>query len=236
MLNAEQNHKLVCIYISNLMKMFYKLYLLTTLLIVAFSLGAQPSKQWKLKTDKDGVLVYMEEGGTSSFKAVKTVTVLNTSLTKVAAVLQDVMRTPEWVYGTKSCYIVKQESPSSLYYYAEISMPWPVKNRDFIIKISMSQDEQTKVITVLAENKPDYLPVKPNLVRIRHSSGKWTISPLPGEKVKVEYELEVDPGGILPPAIVNMFSYDGPFRSFKKLPERVKMAAYANVHLPFIKD
>lgn len=115
-------------------------------------------------------------------------------------------------------------------------MPWLVKNRDFIIKISMSQNEQTKVITVLAENKPDFLPAKPNLIRIRHSSGKWTITPLAGEKVRVEYELEVDPGGILPPAIVNMFSYDGPFRSFKKLSERVKMAEYANAHLTFIKD
>lgn len=216
--------------------MLNRLYFLTSLLFVAFSLVAQPVRQWKLKTDKDGVQVYTEEGGASSFKAVKTITVLNTSLTKVAAVLQDVMRTPEWVYGTKSCNIVKQESASSLYYYAEISMPWPVKNRDFIIKISMSQNEQTKAITVLAENKPDFLPAKPNLIRIRHSFGKWTISPLAGEKVRVEYELEVDPGGILPPAIVNMFSYDGPFRSFKKLPERVKMAEYANAHLPFIKD
>lgn len=201
-----------------------------------FTTGILAQTGWKLKTDKDGVQVYLQTGGTASFKPVKTVTVVSASLTKVAAVLLDVMRTPEWVYGTKLCSILKQESPASLYYYAEISMPWPVKNRDFIIKISMSQHEQTKVITVLAENKPDYLPVKSNLVRIQHSAGRWTITPLPDGKVKIEYVLEVDPGGILPASIVNMFSFDGPFRSFKHLQERVNLPAYTNAKFAFIKD
>ncbi len=198
------------------------------------STSAQP--QWKLKTDQDGVQVYMQTGGSSAFKPVKTVTVVTASLTRVAAVLLDVMRTPEWVYGTKSCSILKQESPNAVYYYAEIAMPWPVKNRDFIIKITMSQQEQTRVITVLAENKPDYLPAKSNLVRIQHSAGKWTITPLPDGKVKIEYVLEVDPGGMLPASIVNMFSYDGPFKSFKRLQERADLAVYANAKFGFIKD
>jgi hypothetical protein len=201
-----------------------------------FTTGILAQTDWKLKNDKDGVQVYLQSGGSTALKPVKTVTVVTASLSKVAAVLLDVMRTPEWVYGTKLCGILKQESPATLYYYAEISMPWPVKNRDFIIKISMSQQEQTRIITVLAENKPDYLPVKSNLVRIQHSAGRWTISPLPDGKVKIEYVLEVDPGGMLPASIVNMFSFDGPFRSFKRLQERVNLPAYTKAKFAFIKD
>ena len=204
------------------------------LVLLAAALLAQAQDAWKLKKDEDGVQVYMQTKEGSPFKIVKTVTVLNTTLTKVAAVLLDVMKTPEWVYGTKTCSILKQESPQVVYYYAEIEMPWPASNRDFAIRISMSQNPQTKVITVLAENQPTFTPEKKGLVRIQHSAGKWTISPAGAGKVRVEYVLQVDPGGSLPAGIVNMFSYEGPFESFRSLQRQVDKPAYANVKIPFI--
>lgn len=209
-----------------------RIFMLLALLLSMQGLWAQ--EVWKLKKDKDGVQVYMQTKEGSPFKIVKTVTVLNTTLTKVAAVLLDVMKTPEWVYGTKTCSIIKQESPQVVYYYAEIDMPWPASNRDFAIRISMSQNPQTKVITVLAENQPTIIPEKKGLVRIPESSGKWTISSAGAGKVRVEYELQVNPGGSLPAGIVNMFSYEGPFESFRNLQRQVDKPAYANVKIPFI--
>lgn len=208
-------------------------YLLALALLLSVQ-GLWAQDSWKLKKDEDGVQVYMQAKEGSPFKIVKTVTVLNTTLTKVAAVLLDVLKTPEWVYGTKTCSILKQESPQVVYYYAEIDMPWPASNRDFAIRISMSQNPQTKVITVLAENQPTFTPEKKGLVRIQQSAGKWTISPAGAGKVRVEYVLQVDPGGSLPAGIVNMFSYDGPFESFRNLQRQVDKPAYANVKIPFI--
>lgn len=220
--------------IMQIVTQILRIVLLPFLLLSMQAVTAQDN--WKLKTDKDGVQVYMQPKEGSPFKVVKTVTVLNTTLTKVAAVLLDVMKTPEWVYGTKTCSILKQESPQVVYYYAEISMPWPASNRDFAIRISMSQNPQTKVITVLAENQPTYIPEKKGLVRIQHSAGKWTISPAGAGKVRVEYVLQVDPGGSLPAGIVNMFSYEGPFESFRNLQRQVDKPAYANAKIPFIVD
>ena len=207
------------------------------LLILLFVLQAMPlsaQNEWKLKTDKDGVQVYMRGEESSSYKTVKTVCTLKTSLSSVAAILLDVTRTPEWVYGTKACKLLKQESPTTLYYYAEMGMPWPVSNRDFIIRIAMSQHPQTQVITVTATNLPTYIPPQDGIVRIQRSSGLWTISPLPNGQVRVEYVLQVDPGGSLPASIVNMFSYNGPFQSFKNLFAQVKKDPYPSAHLPFI--
>jgi hypothetical protein len=190
--------------------------------------------QWVLKTDEADIQLYTRTVPSSPYKALKTVCTLQTTLTSVAAVLLDVMRTPEWVYGTSTCSILKQESPSVVYYYAEMGMPWPVANRDFIVKISMTQDPVTKVITVLAENQPDFIPEKKKLVRIQISSGKWQITPLQDGRVRVEYQLYVDPGGSVPATLVNLFSGKGPFESFRNLKKRVTLKEYSNARIPFI--
>lgn len=208
------------------------------LIIVLSSAFFQVNGQakWVLKSDEDGIQLYSRSVPASPFKALKTVCTLQTSLSSVAAVLLDVMRTSEWVYGTSTCSILKQESPSVVYYYAEMGMPWPVTNRDFIIKISMMQDPVTKVITVLAENQPDFIPEKKKLVRIRSSSGKWRIEPLSNGRVRIEYQLYVEPGGSVPSALMNMFSGKGPVESFKNLRKRVVMKEYAHAVIPFIQN
>ncbi len=206
--------------------------LIFLLISVAFRSSAQ--HQWVLKTDEAGIQLYTRTVPSSPYKALKTVCTLQTTLTSVAAVLLDVMRTPEWVYGTSSCSILKQESPSVVYYYAEMGMPWPVANRDFIVKISMTQDPVTKVITVLAENQPDFIPEKKKLVRIQNSSGKWQIAPLSDGRVRIEYQLFVDPGGSVPATLVNLFSGKGPFESFRNLKRQVALKEYRNANIPFI--
>jgi hypothetical protein len=208
--------------------------LVNLLIALLLSSNAWAQGDWKLKTDKDDVQVYMKAEDNSSYKSVKTVTTLRTSLSAVSAILLDVLKTPDWVYGTKQCSLLKKESPTSLYYYAEMGMPWPVSNRDFVIRISLSQNQQSKVVTVLATNLPTYIPEKDGIVRIQKSSGKWTISPVGNGMVRVEYILQIDPGGTLPASIVNMFSYNGPFQSFKNLRTQVNKPEYAKAQLPFI--
>jgi hypothetical protein len=199
--------------------------------------GSMPAQEsWKLKSNKDGIQLYTQTLDDSPIKPIRTVCTLQTTLTRVAAVLLDVNRTPEWVYGTKACSLLRQESPTVIYYYAEMGLPWPASNRDFIIRISLSQNEQTKAVVVRAENLPTYLPEKKGIVRIQKSSGEWLVTPLPGGLVRVQYTLQVDPGGSLPSGLVNMFAGDGPVESFKNLRNQVRKPQYDHVSFPFVKD
>ena len=191
---------------------------------------------WKLHSDKDGIQIYTKTVSNSAFKALKTVCTVETSLSRLAAVLLDVKNTKDWVYATKVCSLLKQASPAELYYYSEVSLPWPASNRDFIIRIAVSQDPATKALTVIAENKPAYIPGKKNIVRIQQSEAHWLITPQANGMVKVEYTMQVDPGGLLPAWLVNMFVSKGPYQTFVKLREQVKKPIYNNIHLGFIKD
>jgi hypothetical protein len=208
----------------------------TFILLGCFSFSGRAQDDWKLKTDKDGINIFTRTFPDSKFKAIKVEVELDATLSQMVAVVMDVNTGAEWVYSTKSSVLLKQVSPSELYYYSEVSIPWPAANRDFIAELRAVQDPHSRVVTIYGPVFPDYMPVKKDIVRVRRSEGKWIISPLAKGKIKVEYTLRVDPGGDLPAWLVNMFVTKGPYESFKKLKEQLQKPVYVNAKLPFITD
>ena len=212
-------------------------YLLFTAFVLFFIPGNSFSqKDWTLKTDKEGIKIYTKTPDNSPFKAVKTVCNIDASLSELTAVLMDIKNCADWVYATKTCTVLKQNSPSDLFYHSEVDIPWPVSNRDFIVRLVVTQDATTKAVTVIGENKPTYLPENKNVVRIQQSYSKWLITPMPNGQLQIEYVLQVDPGGSVPAWLINMFATKGPLETFQKLRQQVKKDIYTGVHLPFIKD
>ena len=209
---------------------------LTGCILFFISAKAGAQADWELMLDKENIRVFTKRMDNSPLKAVKTVCIINASLTELTGVLLDIKGTTDWVYATKKITLLQQLSLSELFYYSEVEIPWPVSNRDFIVHLKVSQDERTKIVTVDGYNKPDYLPAYKNIVRIRRSYSKWVITPLQNGQVKIEYVLEVDPGGNVPVWLINLFAAKGPFETFKKLREQVKKPVYGNISLPFIKD
>jgi hypothetical protein len=191
---------------------------------------------WKLSTNKEGIKIYTSIVPNSKVKAVKVECSFKATTSQLVAVLLDVKACPEWVYHTKSCTLVKQVSPSELYYYSEVSLPWPAENRDFVAHLTVTQNPETKVVIVDGPAVEGFVPVKEDIVRVDHSKGKWIITPLGKDQIKVEYSLHVDPGGALPVWLVNMFATDGPMQIFRNLKLQLQKPAYKNIKLSFIEN
>jgi hypothetical protein len=122
-------------------------------LLLSFSLAGQG---WELKTEEEGIKVYTRPVKNSAIKAIKVECTVEASLSQLTAVLLDIPASDKWVYATKFCRIQKKLSTNELIYHSEIDVPWPVSNRDFIVRIKLEQDS-TKTITVSGENLPHYL-------------------------------------------------------------------------------
>lgn len=207
--------------------------LLILLLFIIKLTQSNAQAHWKLSTDQEGIKIYTSPVPGSKVKALKVECEFNATPSQFVAVLMDVRTAADWVYHTKSCTLVKQVSPSELYYYSEISIPWPAQNRDFVAHLTVHQDPQTNVVTVDGPSVPGFVPVKDGVVRIAHSSGQWIIAP-DGGNVKVTYILQVDPGGAIPAWLVNMFATEGPLQSFRKLKLQLKKQAYRNMDYAFV--
>jgi len=212
-----------------------KLLLLFILLLPGL-LPASAQTDWKLNTESDGIKVYTSIFPGSKIKAVKVECEFKASPSQFVAVLMDIKGSPEWLYHTKFCTVVKQVSPSELYYYSEVSLPWPAQNRDFVSHLSVSQNPETKLITIDGPAVPGFVPLKDGIVRVDHSGSQWLVTPLSNGWVSVKYTLHVDPGGALPAWLVNMFAAEGPVQIFKKLKLQLQKPLYKNAVLPYIQN
>jgi hypothetical protein len=211
-----------------------RLALVFTLWIWAISAHGQT--EWDLKTEKQGLKVYTRTYPDSRFKAIKVELELEATLSQLVAVVLDVNTGAEWVYATKTSVLLKQVSPAELYYYCEVRLPWPISNRDFIARLKVNQDPATRVVTIDGPTIADFVPVKKDIIRVKRSEGKWVITPVGRNHIRVEYTLRTDPGGDIPAWLFNLFVAKGPVESFQNLQVQLKKPEYANVHLPFIVD
>jgi ribosome-associated toxin RatA of RatAB toxin-antitoxin module len=214
--------------------MFKRYIILTWALLAALTTQAQST--WKLSTEKEGIKVYTRPIPNSKIKALKADCIMNAKPSQFVAVILDVKGSENWVYHAKGVKLLKQVSPSELFYYSEVVVPWPFQNRDYIAHIIISQNPKTKVVTIDAPCLADMVPEKNNIVRIRHSVGKWTITPTENNQIKVEYEIEVDPAGVIPAWLINLFAIKGPLETFEKLKLELPKPAYKNAKLDFIVD
>jgi hypothetical protein len=210
-------------------------YLPSFLLLLILS-SANAQEDWKLKSDKDNIKTYSRKLADSKINAVKIESVFPCSVSQFVSVLMDVDSYDDWVYNSKSTRLVKQVSPSEMYYYSEVGFPWPTTNRDFVSHVIISQDPRTKVARVDAKNVPGLVPVKPNIVRIEKSSGEWIITPISKNEIRIEYVLQVDPGGDLPAWLINPFASKGLVETFKNLRKQLVKPQYVAARPPFIID
>lgn len=192
--------------------------------------------EWKFVTEKEGIRISSRGVADSKIKALRVDCILNAGTAAIVALLMDIDASVQWVSHTKTCTLVKQISPSELYYYSEVSLPWPLDNRDFVAHIKVTQDPITKVVTVDAPAVKGFVKNRDNLVRITHSTGMWRLTPLGNNSTKVEYTLQVDPGGVIPVWLVNSLSAQGPMESFKGMKTQLLKPKYLSVRLPYIAD
>ena len=57
---------------------------------------------------------------------------INSSLSQIVAVLEDVDFYTQWIYSCNSSQYVKHVKLGEFYYYVEMDLPWPLNNRDIV--------------------------------------------------------------------------------------------------------
>lgn len=201
-----------------------------------FVTSVSAQQEWELKKDKEGIQVYNGKAPDSKFKVVKVTCVINASISQLAAVLLTPNRQPEWVIATKSSTLLKTLEPSRIYYYTEITFPWPVSNRDLVAEMSITQNPVTKNLTIRANKIDHILPKKEGKVRIPFSQAIWEVTPIAIDKIKIDYTIRLDPGGEVPAWLVNLFTINGPFETFQKLKKIIQDKQFQNRKFDFIKE
>jgi hypothetical protein len=197
--------------------------LIVILMLVNLQLtGALGQPGWTLAAGKGRIKVYSKTVPGSKIKALKAECVMDATMGEVLDLLMDIPATVKWMCHTKACTLLKKISDREVYYYTEVSLPWPLENRDFVTHMKITQDPFTKIVTVNAPAIPGEVPHKRGLVRISQSESVWIITPLAPNIVKLDYTLRVDPGGMIPAHVVNYFAKQAPIETFTDMETEIR--------------
>ena len=157
----------------------------------------------------------------SALREIRGVARVAASLNALMALLKDAAFNRHWVYRSGGAKILEQNGYRQAYVYGVVDAPWPMQDRDTVVRFDYSQAPDTRVITITITNCPDFLPRDPRYVRVPDFGGHWQLRPLADGWVEVTYQVFGDPGGWIPVWVANYAAVTSVTRTLQALPEVV---------------
>ncbi|MFN5169975.1 MAG: START domain-containing protein [Cyclobacteriaceae bacterium] len=169
-----------------------------------------------LKRDRDGVRVFTCKVPGEKFRSLRAeFTLENFSLSQLETWIRDVPNYVNWQYNMTEAEILEEVSPDALIIRSVVDAPWPVENREMITECVF--DHSTPgALRIMVKSIPHDYPTSDDLVRVPYSLAQWNVTQTGGD-LAVVYSLEIDPGGSVPPVLVNLAMAEGPHHSFRDL-------------------
>lgn len=211
-----------------------KFVVLFACVVSALSLTAQaalPSNA-KLSLDKNNIKVWTFKDANSSVLSYKAETTFDAPIEKAVALVLDVNNTPKWVPNVAKAEVLSRDDKKGDFtIYMVLDFPFPLKDRDMVVKGSMSKDANGMIIiknTAIQQGKA----LNPNYIRLKEYTGDWTFQKLGANKVKVTTSGHANPAGSIPSSVVNLLVEQQPYQMLQKM--KVELAK--NSKLPALPE
>jgi len=208
---------------------------LTTLLCLSsLWTGAASTEKAKLSLDRNNIKVWTYQKTDNPVFQYKAETTFDVPLERAVAVILDVNRADQWVpYMGKVEMLSQDEKKGEFTLYMVLDFPFPLKDRDVVVKGKMSK-AANGVVTIKNTAISGNYPIQPDVVRLTRYEGDWTFQKLANNKVKVTTSGYADPAGAIPLSFVNMFVQQQPYQMLLKMKREVNSPIYEHPKLPDI--
>lgn len=215
-LRAEGRHRLVSVLAV----------LLTAIVVSAIASGMalaelpdEDSDSWSLRKETDNIKVFTMDQKNSSFQAFKAVAVLDTPIENLMAVMNNPESCVEWVHNCSESYAFGDGNFHDRYAYSVNDMPWPVTDRDYVLRIRTSGNKKDGEVIMDLNAIPDQRDKDGDYVRVDKSDTLYRFIP-EGDQTRMIWVQHTEPNGSIPGWLVNTLLVDIPVRSMEQL-ERV---------------
>lgn len=195
--------------------------------------------EWQLvKNDATrNIKTYIREGDGKRINF-KVDAIIEGTLDTVARVHFDINNIKHWYWETLDSRLLQKVSNTEYYYYMQYNAPVTMPDRDAILHAKIEPYSAKKgYMQLTIKAVPDYLPAQGALVRVQEQDMTVKFTPIAKDKVRLEAEGFVDPGGIAPTWAMNFVQRNAPYSTMLGLQRRVSMAAHngtLNEPSPFV--
>jgi len=198
------------------------------------------SNQWELEMEKNGVKIYTLKSPGSTITKVKGVVRWNKTLSEIMAPYLDEgiqENCGEWMPGCTEYKFVESFDPKlqRSITLTRFDFPFPFSPRELVLQGQITQDEQTKVLTMDNIAIPNAIPPKDGYVRVTHHANKWTLTPQENGEVIVEFIVDADMGGFFPDFLSAIAGPNMVYEALAKLYPPL-LEKYENAKIDFIEE
>lgn len=186
------------------------------ILLISLSYSYFLSTEWELKRDRNNIKVYLREKNSFTQEYLAE-TIIESDLKSIYEIIIDYDSSHEWMYKLESSRVIKKETENLLYVYFTVNMNWPLKKRDLVSDVKITQGEDN--ITIDLNSVPDYIARDDNYIRIVDTRSVWNLSKITNDKTKVTLQSYAVIDG-LPSLITDLFILESPIYSMTKLREK----------------
>lgn len=191
------------------------LFLCTAFLQAAVASSAT-DEEWSLDKQKDGIDVYTRPVEGSGIKAFKGVAEVGANIESILELLRDSSRFKTWFPNTPESKLLSRDGDVA-YQYSVMGTPWPMADRDNVLRSVTTRDTLTGVVEIEVNAAPDYYPVQKGRVRVQKAHGTWTLVPAGPDKTLVTFTMHLEPGGGIPQWLINTRIVATPFEALTNL-------------------
>jgi hypothetical protein len=200
---------------------------------------AATADDWKLTTSEHGVEVYRRTVPNTGIVAFRGIGTIDAPVWRVASILLDTRRAPEWADSLKVSRVVRRLSANAYVEYNHLAMPFIVRDREFVSDVTIEVDANTRTFALVYRPTHDTVAASPHYVRGEILAGRFeAVSIDEGRHTRFTAELQADPKGLLPAWLVNVFQRSWPVTTFEHLraqtqkPDIVMPAEFQDVLMP----
>jgi hypothetical protein len=192
----------------------------TTISVLAIDVEAPPGG-WKEAHRTDEFVIFTQEDAATGTRKLTAITDLPQPPEIVFAVVTDFANYTRFMPYVKECRVLNRQGDDTLTCYQLISPPL-VSERDYIIQVKLTRGPANHGVWKSEWTaKPDALPERPDIVRVKLNNGSWTLAPGPdGQGTRVTYTLHTSPGGAIPAFVANKSNTQAIPALFKAIKDR----------------
>lgn len=183
----------------------------------------KPQYSWHKVTRDAGIEVHQKDHPDRDLPSFRGVGMVNSSIYRVLAVLEDTTRHTEWMERCVESRVIKQMQKDERIIYNRTGAMWPVADRDVVVQGRLDFDVARQVVMLHFKSlRKSSVPKVDGVVRMTNLSGHYRLVRKGPHKTHVTFEVDADPGGALPAFVVKWASRDIPIKTIKALREQSK--------------
>jgi hypothetical protein len=153
---------------------------------------------WKVERREQGITVSRRERAGDELAAFRGEGRVKSHVLQVLAVILDTREIERWAYGITDARLVQHIDDRTEIVYLYSDTPWPVRDRDMVVRRSVSVIEPGTEFGVSIRCEAAAAPVRSGVIRVQDCDSNFRIRKVDAEHTEVVYEMSLDPEGALP--------------------------------------